>query len=88
MQLTPSTAQWLEQAVIGSSLNEDVSVVDNIRMGARYLRLLLDATGGDEDKAIASYYQGFGATAAGKMYEETKAYVQAVRSVQANYWPG
>jgi LysM repeat protein len=88
MQVTPVTAQWLEQSVFGFQLNEDVSVVDNIKMGTRYLRLLLDATGGDEDKAIASYYQGYGATAAGKMYEETKVYVQAVRSVQANYWPG
>lgn len=88
MQMTPTTAQWLEQAVFGFALNEDVSVLDNIKMGARYLRLLLDATGGDEDKAIASYYQGYGATLAGKMYEETKQYVQSVRSVQANYWPG
>jgi LysM repeat protein len=88
MQLTPVTAQWLEQSVFGFPLNEDVSVVDNVKMGTRYLRLLLDATGGDEDKAIASYYQGYGATAAGKMYEETKQYVQIVRSAQANYWPG
>ena len=88
MQLTPVTAQWLEQSVFGFQLNEDVSVVDNVKMGTRYLRLLLDATGGDEDKAIASYYQGYGATAAGKMYEETKQYVQIVRSVQTNYWPG
>jgi LysM repeat protein len=88
MQLMPVTAQWLEQSIFGFQLNEEVSVQDNVKMGTRYLRLLLDATGGDEDKAIASYYQGYGATASGKMYEETKQYVQLVRSVQANYWPG
>lgn len=88
MQMTPTTAQWLEQAVFGFALNEDVSVLDNVKMGTRYLRLLLDVMGGDEDKAIASYYQGIGTTLAGKMYEETKQYVQAVRSVQTNYWPG
>jgi LysM repeat protein len=87
MQVTPVTAQWLEQAVFGFPLNEDVSVIDNVKMGTRYLRLLLEATGGHEDLAIASYYQGYGTTAAGKIYEETAAYVQAVRSVQANYWP-
>ena len=87
MQVTPVTAQWLEQSVFGFQLNEDVSVHDNIKMGTRYLRLLLEATGGHEDLAIASYYQGYGTTAAGKVYEETKAYLQAVRSVQANYWP-
>jgi LysM repeat protein len=88
MQVTPTTAQWLEHSVFGFQLNEDVSMVDNVKMGTRYLRLLLDATRGDEDLAIASYYQGYGVTAAGKLYEETKVYVQAVRSVQSNYWPG
>jgi N-acetylmuramoyl-L-alanine amidase len=88
MQVTPTTAQWLEQSVFGFQLNEDVSVHDNIKMGTRYLRLLLEATRGDEDLAIASYYQGYGITAAGNLYEETKVYVAAVRAVQSNYWPG
>jgi LysM repeat protein len=87
MQLTPTTAGWLEVAVFGQPLNEEVSVYDNVKMGTRYLRMLREATG-DEDKAIASYYQGIGATLSGKMYEETKRYVEAVRSLQARYWPG
>ncbi|MGH2361563.1 MAG: lytic transglycosylase [bacterium] len=86
MQVTPVTAQWLEQSVFGEQLNEDVSVYDNVKMGARYLRILLGATGG-EDKAIASYYQGYGTTMSGKMYEETTHYVKLVRAVQERYWP-
>ena len=86
MQLTPVTAGWLEESVFGQPLNEDVSVYDNISMGARYLRILIDATR-DENLAIASYYQGYGATSSGKMYEETKRYVELVRAVQARYWP-
>src|SRR5437867_3954739 len=87
MQLMPVTAQWLEQSVIGVDLNEDVSAYDNVKMGTRYLRLLLDATGGDKDKALASYYQGYGATMSGKMYEETKRYVELVKATEAQYWP-
>jgi len=87
MQVTPVTAEWLETAVLGEQLNEDVSIYDNVKMGARYLRVLLDATG-DEEKAIASYYQGYGTTQSGKMYEETKQYVKLVRAVQERYWPG
>ena len=86
MQLTPVTAGWLEDSVFGQPLNEDVSVYDNISMGARYLRILIDATR-DENLAIAAYYQGYGATSSGKMYEETKRYVELVRAVQARYWP-
>jgi LysM repeat protein len=86
MQVTPTTASWLETAIFGEPLNEDVSIYDNVKMGVRYLRILLTATG-DEDKAIASYYQGYGATMSGKMYEETKNYVKLVRAVQERYWP-
>lgn len=87
MQITPVTAGWLEESVFGQPFNEDISVYDNVKMGARYLRILVDATG-DEALAIASYYQGYGATSSGKMYEETKQYVKLVRSVQERYWPG
>jgi soluble lytic murein transglycosylase-like protein len=87
MQVTPVTAQWLEESILGEQLNEDLSVYDNIKMGARYLRVLLDVTG-DEEMAIASYYQGYGTTLSGKMYEETKNYVKLVRAVQERYWPG
>jgi len=87
MQLMPLTAQWLEQSVIGTDLHEDVSSYDNVKMGTRYLRLLLDATGGDKDKALASYYQGYAATMSGVMYEETKQYVQLIKDTETRYWP-
>jgi soluble lytic murein transglycosylase-like protein len=85
MQITPVTAEWLETAVFGEPLNEDVSMYDNVKMGARYLRILMDVTG-EEDKAIASYYQGYGTTLSGKIYEETKHYVELVKAIRAAYW--
>lgn len=86
MQLTPVTITWLEQDVFGHELNEDVSTYDNVKMGARFLRILITATG-DEERALAAYYQGFGVTASGKLYEETKRYIEIVRAVKQRYWP-
>jgi len=86
MQLTPVTVMWMEQDVLREDLNEALSIYDNVRMGARFLRILIDATG-DEDLAIAAYYQGYGVTTSGVMYEETKRYVEIVRAVKERYWP-
>ena len=86
MQITPSTAKWLEDEVFGQELNEDVSVYDNVKAGVRLLRMLLDATR-DTDLAIAAYYQGYGVTKRGIMYEETKQYVAIVKAVKARFFP-
>lgn len=81
MQIMPDTAAWLESDVFGYALNEDVSVYDNVKAGVKLLRILLDATGSTE-QALASYYQGQGATLSGIMYEDTHAYVRTVLIVK------
>ncbi len=86
MQLTPVTVTWMEQEVLREDLNEELSIYDNVRIGARFLRILLDAIG-DEDRAIAAYYQGYGVTTSGVLYEETKRYVEIVHAVEQRYWP-
>ncbi|HEU4760454.1 MAG TPA: LysM peptidoglycan-binding domain-containing protein [Dehalococcoidia bacterium] len=86
MQITPETAAWLEQDVFGEALNEDLSVYDNVKMGVRYLRILLNATG-NTDTALTAYYQGLGATQAGLVYGETASYVEAVKAIKARFWP-
>jgi len=87
MQLMPDTADWLERDVFGYELNEGESAYDNVKAGARLLRILIDQNGGDVDSALASYYQGQGATTAGVMYEDTRGYVHFVRGVWERYWP-
>ena len=86
MQLMPETAAWLERDVFRYELNEGESVYDNVKGGTRLLRILVDDNGGDIDSALASYYQGQGATSAGIMYEDTKGYVRFVRGVWERYW--
>ncbi len=85
MQIQPSTGYWLEQDVFGYDLNIEASAYDNIKAGARYLRLLLDLTG-DIDQAVASYYQGYGAFSLGILYEDTIQYVSDVKAIRDWFW--
>ena len=87
MQVMPGTVLWLETEVFSFDLNEQQSAWDNVRLGARYLRILLDATGGDYYDAVAAYYQGLSPTAAGVYYAGTADYVSMVLAVKAAYWP-
>ncbi len=85
MQIQPSTGYWLERDVFGYDLNIETSAYDNIRVGVRYLRLLLDITG-DMDQAVASYYQGYGALSLGILYEDTIQYVSDVNAIRDRFW--
>lgn len=86
MQIMPGTAAWLEADVFGMELNEDASVYDNVKMGVKYLQLLLAETATPRD-AVASYYQGLAPTAAGVFYPDTQNYVAMVFAVKLAYWP-
>jgi LysM repeat protein len=87
MQIMPGTAQYLEDEVFGYDLNYDTSAYDNIKMGTKYLSLLLDYNHGDEHLAVASYYQGLAPTQAGVFYPDTTDYVNMIFRVRDTYWP-
>ncbi len=79
MQLMPETAQ--EMGVDPSD------PAQNIDGGARYLRKMIDAFGGDVNLALAAYNAGAAAVRAyGGIppYKETQAYVEAVLSYMAS----
>lgn len=88
MQIMPGTALWLETDVFRYELYEDTSAYDNIKMGAKYLQILLEATGGNERLAVASYYQGLSPTQDGVFYPDTMDYVDMIFRVRDTYWPG
>lgn len=79
-QIMPATGAWIASDLIGRPELDRTIAEDNIRMSARYLRWLIDYLG-DEDLALAGYYQGPGAVMSGIMYEDT---VQYVANVQAH----
>jgi len=87
MQLMPGTAQWLETEVFKYPLNEDTSAYDNIKMGTKYLQLLLQSTAGNDHLAVAAYYQGLAPTQDGVFYPDTADYVDMIFRVRDAYWP-
>ena len=87
MQIMPGTAQYLQDEVFRYPLNYDNSAYDNIKMGTKYLQILLDSSGGDEHLAVASYYQGLAPTEAGVFYPDTTDYVNMIFRVRDTYWP-
>jgi soluble lytic murein transglycosylase-like protein len=63
-QLLPGTAGWLARGIMNEPGLNPYNGRDNIRMSARFLRMLLDATNGDVVAALERYYQGPGSVTA------------------------
>jgi LysM repeat protein len=76
-QIMPATGVWVATDLIGRPDLDPTKAEDNIRISARYLRWLIDYHG-DEELALAGYYQGPGAVRAGIMYADTELYVASV----------
>jgi LysM repeat protein len=86
MQIMPGTAESLETEVFGMQLNEDSSAYDNVKMGVKYLDILLGETATERD-AVAAYYQGLSPTQQGVYYPDTHNYVATVFAVRLTYFP-
>lgn len=82
-QLMPDTSDFMS-VLIGQWLDPN-DTEDNIRMSIRYLRWLLDRTGGNTNRALAGYYQGFASIEARGMYAETLVYVSGVQALRSRF---
>ncbi|MEY2458904.1 MAG: hypothetical protein QOG30_734, partial [Acidimicrobiaceae bacterium] len=83
-QLQPATVDHV-RLLIGINTLDPYNADDNIRMSARFLRFLLDRTGGDTSTALAAYYQGLRSVTTGPVLGETKQYVATVLAVRPNF---
>jgi LysM repeat protein len=83
-QLMPATIDFVNQQLLHTRLDPK-RPDDNIRMSTRFMRLLLDGTGGRADRALSAYYQGLKPTLEGKILDETKRYVAGVLSFRASF---
>ena len=79
MQVMPGTWDYVQENLAGGQALDPNSATDNIHAGVMYLKRLLTDAGGDENSAIAGYYQGLASVRERGMYDDT----QAVRGQRA-----
>ena len=84
MQVMPGTWNWIQQNLADRTLNPD-SATDNVHAGVMYLKQLLDQSGGDENTAIAGYYQGISSVQNRGMFDDTKQYVANVQALRSRF---
>jgi N-acetylmuramoyl-L-alanine amidase len=83
MQLMPDTVDFVSTVLLRLPARLDPrDPVANIRMGTRFLRYLLDANGGNVDRALASYYQGLRSVREHGMLDETRQFVANVKALR------
>jgi soluble lytic murein transglycosylase-like protein len=82
MQLMPDTVDFVSVQLLGTAPLNPWDPVANIRMGTRFLRYLLDANGGNFDRALASYYQGLRSVRERGLLPETERFVANVKALR------
>ena len=82
MQVIPASGQWASD-LVGRKLNL-LDPYDNATAGVAIISRLI-ATSKDLDHAIAGYYQGQYSVSKNGMYDDTKAYVDAIKAHQKNF---
>jgi soluble lytic murein transglycosylase-like protein len=84
MQVMPGTWSYVQDNLADRALDPN-SATDNVHAGVLYLKRLLTDTGGDENAAIAGYYQGLASVRSRGMFEDTKQYVANVQALRARF---
>ncbi|HEX2062988.1 MAG TPA: lytic transglycosylase domain-containing protein, partial [Acidimicrobiales bacterium] len=83
-QLMPDTVAFVNQRLLRANL--DPGRPDhNIRMSARFLAYLLQRSGGDVPRAVASYYQGPASVDRSGPLPETEHYVANVLALRKKF---
>jgi LysM repeat protein len=84
MQVMPGTWDYVQQNLAQRQLDPS-SATDNVHAGVLYLKRLLTDTGGDENSAIAGYYQGLRSVRERGLYDDTARYVANVQALRARF---
>ena len=83
-QLMPDTVTFVSDRLLGRRLDPR-RPEHNMDMSARFLRYLLDATGGNTPVAVASYYQGLSSVRRQGPLRVTNEYVADVLALRAKF---
>lgn len=84
MQVLPGTWTWVQKRLADRPLDPS-SPVDNVQAGVMYLGQLIRDAGGDEARAIASYYQGASSVEEDGMLPDTQRYVSDVMALRSRF---
>ena len=85
MQVMPGTWDYVQQNLAGGRALDPNSASDNIQAGVMYLKRLITDAGGDENAAIAGYYQGLASVRERGMYDDTQQYVNNVQALRSRF---
>jgi LysM repeat protein len=85
MQVMPGTWDYVQQNLAGGRTLDPNSATDNVHAGVMYLKRLLTDAGGDENAAIAGYYQGLASVRERGMYDDTQQYVDNVQALRGKF---
>jgi N-acetylmuramoyl-L-alanine amidase len=85
MQIMPGTWDYVQENLAGGEVLDPNSAADNIHAGVMYLRRLLEDAGGDENAAIAGYYQGLSSVRERGMFDDTEQYVANVQALRSRF---
>ena len=84
MQVMPGTWDYVQRNLAQRTLDPS-SPVDNVHAGVLYLKRLLADSGGDENTAIAGYYQGLGSVRSRGLFDDTQRYVANVQALRSRF---
>jgi soluble lytic murein transglycosylase-like protein len=84
MQVMPGTWDYVQNNLSQRSLDPN-SATDNVHAGVMYLKQLLNQTGGDENAAIAGYYQGLASVQHRGEFDDTQRYVANVQALRSRF---
>jgi soluble lytic murein transglycosylase-like protein len=86
MQLMPDTVAFTSRILLRLPKSLDpADPAANIRMGTRFLRYLLDRSGGDTGQALAAYYQGLRSVRERGVFPETHRFVANVLALRSRF---
>jgi LysM repeat protein len=85
MQVMPGTWDYVQENLAGEQQLDPNSATDNIHAGVMYLKRLLTDAGGDENAAIAGYYQGLQSVQDRGMFDDTQRYVENVQALRGRF---
>lgn len=84
MQVMPQTTSFTSNTLLQHPVNA-ATVANNVETGVAFFAYLLKRAGGNEQLAIAGYYQGLTSVKTRGMYNDTKRYVANIEALKQRF---